>query len=93
MNFKVGDLTCHNFFTLSTDVDNSTQWQDDERQHNQQSNQIAVKNSSAITIKIPLVVSEQDHGTNPPKEKIAAENDKSRIDGRYHPCVVGRQVA
>lgn len=56
-------------FTLGTDIDNSTLWQDDEPQHNQQSNQVAVQDSFPITIKMILVIKEQDDGANPPAEK------------------------
>ena len=57
---------------MSTDIDNSTQTQDDERQHDQQSNQVAVKNTFPITIEIPLMVHVQDHGADPPEEKTPA---------------------
>lgn len=52
---------------MGTDIDNGTNRQDDESQHNQQPNQVGVKNCISVTIKITLVVSEQDHGANPPK--------------------------
>lgn len=52
---------------MGTDIDNSTNRKDDESQHNQQPNQIRVENCTSVTIKMTLVVNEQDHGANPPK--------------------------
>lgn len=55
------------FPTLSTDVDDGAQRQNDRGEHHQQHHQVAVQDSPAVAIEAALVESVQDQRPNPPE--------------------------
>lgn len=78
------------WFTLSADIDDGPQRQDDEAQNDQQPDQVAVEHASAITVKVGSVVREQDQGADPPEEKETAVDQwlRSHVTNREHPVVL-----